>query len=229
MLSARLPAARSPAAGDPRPLAAWQAEAQTGNTELRIRLLAADVAAREASKLAFQSAVTVELVAQASRDRLHGSGDFGPAAYRGTDRTIGVQMSVPLYTGGLRSARREEALRLADKAVVEVDRSRQQTAQQVHAAWLGLRVGTERTASLAEGLKASEARRDATRLGYQVGERTTLDVLNAENDAASARLALAQARVGLLMDRLRLAAISGRLDDDLLREVNDALEPAPRD
>ena len=140
---------------------------------------------------------------------------------------LGVQVSVPLYTGGLRSARQAEALRLADKAAVEADRSRQQTAQQVHSAWLGLSVGAERVQSLAEGLGASEARRDATHLGRQVGQRTTMDVLNAENDAAAARLALAQARTGLLLDRLRLAALAGQLDEDTLHSANQVLTRAP--
>ncbi|RYE41058.1 MAG: transporter [Hyphomicrobiales bacterium] len=227
-LAARLPAGRS-ASARPRPLDAWQFEALTGNPEIRIRQLATEVARREASKFDLQSSVTVDLVAQASKDRLSGSGDFGSASNRSADRMLGVQVSVPLYTGGLRSARQAEALRLADKAAVEADRSRQQTAQQVHSAWLGLSVGAERVQSLAEGLGASEARRDATHLGRQVGQRTTMDVLNAENDAAAARLALVQARAGLLMDRLRLAALAGQLDETMLREVNEDLEPAARD
>ena len=139
---------------------------------------------------------------------------------------IGVQISVPLFTGGYRSAKQDEALRLADKAATEADRSRQLTAQQVRSAWLGLSVGGGRVHALADGVKASEARRDATHLGHQVGQRTTLDLLNAENDTATARLALVQARAGLLMDRLRLAALVGRLDDAMLRAVNEDLEPA---
>ncbi|WP_240648691.1 TolC family protein [Variovorax beijingensis] len=224
-LSARLPAGRL-ADARPRPLDAWLLEAQAGNPDIRARQIATEAARQEAAKFGLQSSVTVDLVAQASRDRLSGSGDFGSAANRGTDRMIGVQISVPLYTGGMRSARQEEALRLADKAAAEADRSHQQTAQQVRSAWLGLSVGAERVQSLAQGVKASEARRDATHLGHEVGERTTLDVLNAENDAAAARLALVQARAGLLMDRLRLAALAGQLDDTMLRAVDEELEPA---
>ena len=225
-LSARLPAGRSSAAAQPRPLEAWLAEAQAGNPDIRIRELASEVAKQEASKFSLQSSVAVELVAQASREQLSGSGDFGSASNRGSDRMIGVQISVPLFTGGYRSAKQDEALRLADKAATEADRSRQLTAQQVRSAWLGLSVGGGRVHALADGVKASEARRDATHLGHQVGQRTTLDLLNAENDTATARLALVQARAGLLMDRLRLAALVGRLDDAMLRAVNEDLEPA---
>jgi outer membrane protein len=59
-----------------------------------------------------------------------------------------------------------------------------------------------------------------------VGQRTTLDVLNAENDIAAARWALTQGRVGLLLDRLRLAALVGQLDEPTLRSVNGELAPA---
>jgi outer membrane protein len=81
--------------------------------------------------------------------------------------------------------------------------------------------------ALDDALAASLARRDATQLGREVGQRTTLDLLNAENDTAAARLALAQARVGLLMDRLRLAALAGQLDEAGLRGVDGELMPPP--
>jgi len=80
--------------------------------------------------------------------------------------------------------------------------------------------------ALAEALSASVSRRDATQLGHEVGQRTTLDLLNAENDSASAQLALAQGRVGLLLDRLRLAALTGQLDEAALRSVNGELAAA---
>ncbi|MEO8838276.1 MAG: TolC family protein, partial [Herbaspirillum sp.] len=73
---------------------------------------------------------------------------------------------------------------------------------------------------LADSSKASQARLDATRLGNEVGDRTTLDLLNAENDAANAELMLLQGRVGLLLDRLRLAALGGELDEAQLESVN---------
>ena len=136
---------------------------------------------------------------------------------------IGIQFSMPLFTGGYRSAKEEEALRLADKAAAEVERTREQVAQQVRLAWLGLSVGAERVRALEQALSASLARLDATRLGREVGERTTLDLLNAENESATSSLALAQARIGLLMDRLRLAALIGRLDEAALQVADGEL------
>jgi outer membrane protein len=228
-LAARLPARPNPSVSSgvmARPLESWLADAQSGNPLIRGQLLAVEVASQEASKYSRGSSATVDLVAHAGRDRLSGSGDFGSAGNTGSNRMIGIQLSVPLFTGGYRDARAEEALRLAEKATAEVERTRQQVSQQVQAAWLGLSVGAQRVQSLDEALAASAARRDATQLGREVGQRTTLDVLNAENDFATAQLALTQGRVGLLMDRLRLAALAGQLDESTLQSVNGELSPA---
>ena len=100
-------------------------------------------------------------------------------------------------------------------------------AQQVYAAWLWLTAGRERVQALSEALQASQSRREATQVGHEVGHRTTQDLLNAENDTASAHLTLTQARAALLLDSLRLAALAGQLDETVLRAVNALLEPAP--
>ena len=227
-LVAQLPAGsgRTVASGSTvGPLGPWLSQAQSGNPAIRSQLLAVELAKQEAGKFSRRASATVDLVAQAGRDRLSGSGDFGTASNSGTNRMIGLQLSVPLFTGGYRGAKEAEALRLADKAVVELERTRQQVAQQVRAAWLGLSEGAERVRSLDEALVASLSRADATQTGRDVGQRTTLDLLNAENDAAAARLSLAQGRVALLLDRLRLAALVGQLDEAALRTANGELAP----
>ena len=224
-LAVQLPGNLQPAA--PRDLTAWQSDAEANNPSLRMQALALDIAKAEAQKHSLRAATTVDLVAQAGQDRLHGSGDFGSARNKSVNAMVGVQINVPLYTGGWRSAKQDEALALQAKAEAQVQSTREQVAQQVHSAWLGLSVGAGRVQALGEALAASEARLDATRLGHEVGHRTLLDVLNAENDAAAARLALAQARTGLLLDRLRLAALAGQLDEDTLHSANQVLTRAP--
>jgi outer membrane protein len=229
-LAARLPARPvqgADAGVSTRGLQPWLGDAQAGNPAIRSRLLAAEVARQEAARYSLRSAAAVDLVAQAGRDRLSGNGDFGAASNTANNGMVGVQLTMTLSPGGYRNAKEEEALRLADKAQAEVELTRQQVAQQVRAAWLGLSVGAGRVQALDDALAASLARRDATQLGREVGQRTTLDLLNAENDTAAARLALAQARVGLLMDRLRLAALAGQLDEAGLRGVDGELMPPP--
>lgn len=208
------------------PLETWLANAERNNPMLQMQAKNQSAAKEEAAKHSALGAPSLDLVAQTGRDRLHGSGDFGDAENRSSNRMIGVQLTIPLFTGGYRSARHEEALHLLDKARADSDRMRQQIAQQTRSAWLGLTVGAARVAALEQAQKASRARLDATRLGRAVGDRTTLELLNAENEATASELALLQARAALALDRLRLAALAGSLDETALRSVNDMLQPA---
>ena len=223
-LQARLPLGRM--TGLPPPdLDTALAAAEAGNPGLRMRRLALDVARQEAAKHSLRASVTVDVVAQLAQERLSGSGDFGNASNRSGNRSIGLLLNMPLFDGGARDARQLETLRLAEQAAAEVDNTREQVAQQVRAAWLGLSVGSERVAALAQALHAAEARSDATALGRVAGDRTTLDLLNAQNDGAAARLALAQGRVALVMERLRLAALAGALDEQALRAADADAAP----
>ncbi len=229
-LAVQMPAAglaRSTSAAPSRALTAWQQDADADNPDIRLQALAVDSARAEVLKHSRRAAPTLDLVAQAGQERLHGSGDFGRARNKSLNAMVGVQLNVPLWSGGMRSAKEDEALALQAQAEAQLEAVREQVAQQVHAAHLGLSVGAERVQALTENLAASEARQGATRLGQEVGDRTLLDLLNAENDSAAARLALAQARSQLLLERLRLAQLAGQLNEDTLRSVNQALAPLP--
>lgn len=203
----------------------WLARAERQNPTLKLAeasLRSAEAQAR-ATSAAFSP--TVDVVAQLGRERLSGDGDFGTASSTSRNSAVGVQLAIPLYTGGLRSAQASESRALTAKAQAALDLARQQVAQQTRAAWLDLAVGSSRTTALAASLEASRARLDATRVGLQAGDRTTLDLLNAENDAFAAELALLQARTRLVTDRLRLAALAGELDDATLQRANALLQP----
>jgi len=223
-LQVMAPAAQTAPAELP-PLAHWLALAQDSNPQLRLQKVHAESARQEVKKHSAIASPTLDLVAQAGRERLSGSGDFGAASTTIRQQMIGVQFNFPLYTGGMLSAKLEEALRLQDKADAEIVQSQQQIAQQTRAAWLGLQTGAARLSALEQAAAASQSRLGATRLGRQVGDRTTLDVLNAENDASSADLALLQARIEVLQNRLRLQALAGQLGKAQLQTVNALLQP----
>ena len=209
---------------DVGPLADWTARAARQNPTLR--LADAQVRTAEAQARASGSAFspTVDVVAQVARDRLSGSGDFGSASNTSRNNAIGVQLSVPLYTGGMRSAQNAESVALVEKARADRERARQHVVQQTRAAWRELDVGRSQVTALAAAVEASRARLEATRVGLQAGARTTLDLLNAENDAAGAELALLDARIRLLASRLRLAALAGELDESTLQQANAQLQ-----
>ena len=204
-------------------LEGWMERAARDNPLLLLAQQQVAHSEQEARKTVAALSPTVDLVAQLGGEKLSGSGDFGSAKNSALNRAVGLQLTVPLYTGGLRSARNTEAEALASKARSELDRARQQATQQARAAWLELSVGRGRVVALENGWRASLARLDATRTGLQAGDRTTLDLLNAQNDAAAAELALLQARVQQLMQRLRLAAVAGALDETVLAAINREL------
>lgn len=211
-------------AGELEPLAHWLQQASQSNPMLLLQQAQLDAASQEVRKHGLAGSPTLDLVAQASRERLSGSGDFGAASNTQSQQMVGVALNLPLYTGGWRSARLEESLRLQDKARAQLEQVRLQVGQQIRSAWLALQSGQARIAALEQALAASQARLEATRLGRQVGDRTTLDLLNAENDATAAELALLQGRVDLLLSRLRLRSLAGELDESDLQAVNARLE-----
>lgn len=213
---------------DVGPLPDWLARADQHNPGLRLAEVTLGEAQAQARVTAAGFSPTVDVVAQLSRERLSGDGDFGHAASTGRTSAVGVQLVVPLYTGGMRSAQAQEARALTGKAQAALDQTRQQVAQQTRAAWLDLAVGKSRSAALTAAFDASRARLDATRTGLQAGDRTTLDLLNAENDAASAELALLEAHTRLVLRRLQLAALAGELDDATLQRAHAQLRtPSP--
>ena len=229
------PAARLPV----RPLAspdgepAWVQAAEADSPRLRLLSRAVDVAQQKLRQQGAAGKATVDLIAQAGHERIGGRGDFGSARTRSLNALVGVQINIPLDAGGLLQAQEREAAERLNQAHAELDAAREDVTQQVHAAWLGLQAGATRIAALEQGLTASAARRDATRLGRELGDRTLMDVLHAENDHAGAELALAQARSEQVLTRLKLAALADRLDEGLLAQVDATLnaqaaqEPKP--
>jgi outer membrane protein len=209
-------------------LADWLGRVDEHAPMVRAAQMALLAARQEARKSEGAIAPSIDLVARAGRDVISGSGSFGGgASNRQTQGMLGVQITLPLDVGGGRGARFDQSVARITQAQAELDRARQQASQQARAAWLGLSVGAGQVAALTAAAQASAARLDATRTGREAGERTTLDLLNAENDAAAAQLALLQARVQVHLDGLRLARLAGNLNEWRLQRVQEALKPAP--
>ena len=186
------------------------------------------MARQNVRKQAPMAGMSVDLVAQAGQDKLTGSGDFGSGATtRNTNRMIGVQITIPLYTGGMASAQQQEAIRLREKAQAQLDATQQQIDRQVEAAWWGLQAGQARLQALAQARQAMHSRLDATRMGHTLGDRSTLDLLAAESAHAQSVLALAEARNTQVLNHLRLAALANQLDDALLQQVSQHLTTVP--
>jgi outer membrane protein len=200
-------------------------QVREANTGLRLKKAQWDVARQEVKKHQARGGITLDLVAQAGRDRLSGDGDFGPASNTQSQQMLGLSLNVPLYTGGYRSAKLQEAVSAQAQAEAEYELAVQQTQQQARSVWLALQTGPARLSALQAAWKASTARLDATLLGRQVGDRTTLDLLQAQNDAAQSELAWLRAQTELLQTRLQLDALTGSLSVQSLQGLNAQLAP----
>lgn len=200
------------------PLAVWQTKAQQNNIELQIQALAVRNAQAKAQEYALGASASVDLVGQIGRQKLSGDGDYGSAKNQQNNSMIGVQLTVPLYTGGYNSAKYQEAQAALKKAQIDLQRTQEQVAQNVNAAWLGAQTAQLQVSALSAALKASAARLDATKTGQEVGHRTVLDVLNAQNQNTQVRINLESAKQQYVMSRLRLGALVQALDEGMIRQ-----------
>jgi outer membrane protein len=199
------------------PLDSWQSLARANSPMITMSALGEDVSRYEIDKFKAWKSPRITLVGSVGSDRLSGDGNYGPSTVTSRNNMIGIQLTIPIFTGGYRSAKLEEAIHQEEKASQDLETTKQWVARETESAWLGLSLGSQRVAALRQSLRANLARLKATQTGNQVGDRTTLDVLNAQSALSQARLALTAAQVDLMMCRLRLQAVSGQLDD---RELN---------
>ena len=195
------------------------------NIGLKMAALSQDIAKAEADKYELTASPKVDVVAQTSRDHLSGSGDFGSGAGNTvTNHMVGVQLMVPLYTGGYRSAKYEEAIQNLQKAKANYDQASLDTEKALRAIWLALNSSKERISAMTRAKETSQARLRTTANGHKVGSRNTLELLGAEIDAIASEHSLFMEETNYLLNRLRLAAMVSELGEGDLKLVNAYLK-----
>ena len=198
-------------------LAAWQQRADASNPLLAMQTHGVEIARADIDRYRALTSPVVSLVAQLNDQSLRGDGAFGNAELQGNGWMVGVQVTVPIFTGGMRSARHAEAIARSDQARADLRAVQQAVARQTQAAWLGVTSGAARVRALEQARQSAQLRLQATELGHDNGARSTLELLNAQTDAFAAERALREARYTLLMNHLRLRAAAGTLDEESLQ------------
>ena len=195
------------------------------NIGLKMAALSQEIAKAEADKYELTASPKIDVVAQTSRDHLSGSGDFGSGAGNTvTNHMVGVQLMVPLYTGGYRSAKYEEAIQNLQKAKANYDQASLDTEKALRAIWLALNSSKERISAMTRAKETSQARLRTTANGHKVGSRNTLELLGAEIDAIASEHSLFMEETNYLLNRLRLAAMVSELGEGDLKLVNAYLK-----
>jgi outer membrane protein len=140
--------------------------------------------------------------------------------------SIGLSLSVPIYSGGLIQSRVREALANRTRAEQDLENTRRTVAQAVRTNFLNVTAGIALVRALEQALTSTKSQLDSTILGRDVGVRTSVDVLNAQQQVFQARRDLQQARYNYLLSTLRLKAAAGTLDEADIEAINRALARA---
>jgi outer membrane protein len=196
-----------------------------GSPQLAIARLALSTAHAGVARYRILSSPQVSLVAQLANDSLHGNGDFGYTDISGRNASVGVQATIPLFTGGMRSALRHEARAQERQAQSGLDGAELQARQQVRSSWLAQVNAAARVRALQRLRASSAGRLDATRLGAEIGARTTLELLNAEADSLRADADYRRAQGEWLLAGLQLQAAAGMLTEAGLADIDRRLAP----
>ena len=153
-----------------------------------------------------------------------GSGTQGGAGTETSSKVIGLQLAIPLYQGGIVNSRVREAVANEEKARQDLENALRSAELAARQGYLGVTSGIAQVRALEAALVSSQSSLDSTRLGQEVGVRTQVDVLNAQQQLFSARRDLAQARYNYILSLLRLTAATGQLSETDLQRVNSWLE-----
>ena len=192
--------------------------------QIRLFDLQRQMALYEVDKfVADRKAIRVDAVASASHERLVGAGEMGQAANRGTQHMVGVQVTIPLSSGGYRSAKQEEAIVLADRVLLERDQAVQALERGVLSARAMLAAADAKLSMLNQALESSQARLLETRKAHANGARSTLELLGAEDAVLELKKALFQEKIAVVRARTGLMASAGQLSDDELLRMNQYL------
>ena len=138
--------------------------------------------------------------------------------------TIGLQLSIPLFAGGAVSSKDREAVALKEKSVADLDVARRGAALAARQAYLGVTSGLSQVRAYEAALLSSQSALDSNKLGYDVGVRINIDVLNAQSQLYDTTQKLAKARVDTLAALLRLKLAAGILGEDDVSAINTLLE-----
>lgn len=208
---------------EPNTMAAWVQEANQSNLQVQLNQAGLTFAAQEVTRNRGGHLPTLDAVASYS-EAGSGSGITGGSGTDITTKVIGLQLTLPLYQGGLTSSRIREALANEERARQDLENARRTAELTARQAFLGVSNGVAQIRALQAALSSSQSSLDSTRLGLEVGVRTQVDVLNAQQQLFSTRRDLAQATYTYILSLLKLKAAVGRLAEDDLIQVNAWLE-----
>lgn len=211
----------------PNDISQWVKSAEDANYGVQIARASYEIASREVQRTRDGYKPTVDVVGGYNVNKFNGtqSSDLNPRIGSGT---VGLQLNWSIYQGGLVQSQVREALSLQDRSNAELESARRNAANAARDAYTGVNYGLAQVKALESAEVSARTQLDSTQLGYQVGVRILLDVLNATTQLVQTQRDLKRARYDFLLAGLRLKASVGTLTDEDIVAINSLLEaPVP--
>ena len=208
----------------PADMKQWATAAENDNINVQLQMAALEIASLEVDRQRAGHYPTVDLVASKGSTTALASAGLG--LVDSDFRSIGVQVNLPIFQGGQVVSRQREAS--ANRAAAEstLEQARRNAALQARQQYLGATNGLAQVRALKAALISSQSSLESNRLGFEVGVRINIDVLNADNQVYVTRRDLAKAVLETLMSQLRLKAAVGTLSEDDVVAANALLDPS---
>ncbi|CAN7319153.1 TolC family outer membrane protein [Variovorax sp. LjRoot84] len=207
----------------PADINAWVAQAEDVHPSIRQARLGLDVATLEVRKAEAGHKPTLD----ANLGYNVTNNPQGTSTTMGRSRinaaTVGVVFTLPLFAGYATENRVKETLALEEQSRSVLESTRRSVTQATRAAYLGLVSGAGQVKALEAAEASSQVALDANRLGYQVGVRINIDVLNSQSQLFQTKRDLAVSRYNVLLGNLKLRQANGTLTADDLRAINGTL------
>lgn len=204
----------------PSSMEQWVQSAETGNFNVIVQGLLTDIAKLEISRNRSGHLPTLDGVAtQSQRKDLTFT-----SPTTNTTTAVGFQLTIPLFAGFSTTSKIREAIALENQARANLDTAKRTAMQSARAAFLGVQSGLSQIRALEAAEISSNSALESNKLGYDVGVRINIDVLNAQQQLYSTRRDLAKARYDTLVNGLRLKAAAGSLGEVDLAELNALLD-----
>jgi outer membrane protein len=199
----------------------WVEVAGQNSLVIALQQQALEIASQEVERQNAGHMPTLDAVAGYNHFYANGSANgFGSDLQ---NATIGLQLQIPMYQGGAVSSKVREAVANKQKAQDDLEAAKRQADLDTRSAYLNLSSSVAQIKAYEQALNSSQSQLDSTKLGYEIGVRTSVDVLNAQQQYFSAKRDLLQSRYAYLVNILSLKSAVGMLGEADLEAVNQQL------
>jgi outer membrane protein len=203
----------------------WVRQSSETNPVVLQNRAALDIAKLETNKAEAGHKPTLDLVAGFTPTRYKDGTGINAAQVDNNLTSISLSFNMPLFAGYATQNRIKETLALEEKARSDLEAAERNVAQATRTAFFGLLSGIGQVNALQAAEASSQSALDANKLGYQVGVRINIDVLNSQSQLFQTKRDLAKARYDVLLGQLRLRQAAGVLTDADLASINALLNP----